>query len=84
MNDRVVNVYTEVQLQYLSYSPKKSTIVASMLNDENNVNDLASNDVEYVDELSDADIKDPGQSKQLTFTLPMSGLSLSCGFRIRL
>ena len=84
MNDRVVNVYTEVQLQVLNYTPKKSSIVESTLNDENNVNDLVSRDVEYVEALTDADISEPGQSKQLTFTLPMSGLSLSCGFRIRL
>lgn len=86
MNDRFLNIFTEVQLQYLTYSPTKAKIVRARYQDASYLATLTEDEinVEFVDSFEEDNIYDPDESKQLKFSIPMSAITLCAGVRINL
>jgi hypothetical protein len=86
MNDRLLNIFTEVQLQYLAYTPSKAKMVKARYQDESFLATLTEDqkNVEFVERIDEDNIYDPDETQQLKFSIPMTALTLCAGVRINL
>jgi hypothetical protein len=86
MNDRLLNIFTEVQFQYLSFSPSSATLVKARYQNESIINTIPIQDREVVfdDPIQVTNVYLPYEQRRLKFSIPMSAISISAGVRIKL
>jgi hypothetical protein len=86
MNDRILNIYTEVQFQYLSFTPASADIVKASKEGKDILGTIPDDErhIEFLETIEELNVYDPDQTKRLKFSIPMTSVSICAGVRINL